>query len=74
VTDLNPTLCDAWAAVVVTITILFLVGPLLTEIAKAYSRLSNDKLILAGKFAHCCIFAFLSCFLILNCNICVYMI
>lgn len=48
VTDLNPTLCDAWAAVVVTITILFLVGPLLSEIRKAYSRLSTEKLILAG--------------------------
>jgi hypothetical protein len=44
VTDLNPTLCDAWAAVVVTITILFLVGPLLKEIGKAYSRLSNDQI------------------------------
>lgn len=47
-TDLNPTLCDAWAAVVVTITILFLVGPLLKEIGKAYTRLSTDKIILAA--------------------------
>lgn len=48
VTDLNPTLCDAWAAVVVTITILFLVGPLLKEIARAHSRLSKEKLHLTG--------------------------
>jgi predicted nucleic acid-binding protein len=41
-------LCDAWAAVVVTITILFLVGPLLKEIGKAYTRLSTDKIILAA--------------------------
>lgn len=33
---------------VVTITILFLVGPLLKEIGKAYTRLSTDKIILAA--------------------------
>lgn len=48
-TDFNPTLCDAWAAVVVTITILFLIGPLLKEIGKAHSRLANEKIILSGE-------------------------
>lgn len=47
-TDFNPTLCDAWAAVVVTITILFLIGPLLKEIGKAHSRLANEKIILSA--------------------------
>lgn len=40
--DIDSTLCDAWAAVVVTVTIIFLVVPLVKEITKAYRFLSEE--------------------------------
>lgn len=36
-----PYLCDAWAAVIVTVTIVLMVIPLINEIFKAYSRITS---------------------------------
>ena len=46
VTDIPGYLCDAWAAVIVTITIVGLIVPLSIEICKAYFKLrsSNDSM------------------------------
>lgn len=42
-TDYKASLCDAWAAIIVTVTILFIVGPLLREIGSAYTRLNEER-------------------------------
>jgi Co/Zn/Cd efflux system component len=42
-TNISTTKTDAWAAIIVTITILFLVAPLIGEIIKDFRRLKNIK-------------------------------
>ena len=43
VTDVPGNLCDAWAAVIVAITILFIVFPLIIEIYKAARKLQQEQ-------------------------------
>ncbi len=43
VTDESGTLCDAWACIVVTITIVFLVIPLLSAIYNAYNKERSES-------------------------------
>ena len=41
--SVDGSLCDAWAAIIVTVTILFILVPLVREILSAYDNIHKGK-------------------------------